>query len=280
MAERHYNATQLVALPRLKAHELLALARALIAAAKKQGELAPAVAAALADMEEAAAALAETLGSRDRKAAVSVRDADRVEDNAVGALVDVCKAWQRLPREQFPEEVAIAEACLAVFLEDGTLGFLTFKPMVEHSEVQRRLDRLAAKGVDRDLRSIGMGPFLDHLHAAHAAYGEACGASAAMAKEEPAAVGGAASEATDSMCEYVVSVVASVARKRPETQERADVLLEPLRAWVSAAPKTQAEGEAEEPAKEPAVTKDAPPKVPTNAPPANDAAEEARRKVG
>jgi len=274
MTDRQYNATQLVALPRLKAHELLALARAIIAAAKKRGELPSAVAAALADLEEGAAALAAALGSRDRKAVTSVRDADRVEDNAVGALVDVCKAWQRLPREQFPEEVAIAEACLAVVLEDGTLGFLTYKPMVEHSEVQRRLDRMAAKGIDRDLRSIGLGPFVDHLLAAHVTYGDACGASAAITKEEPAAVGAAAAEATDSMREYVVSVVASVARKRPETQERADALLEPLRAWVSAAPKTPAEGEAEEPAK------DATPKVPTNAPPANDAAAEAHRKVG
>lgn len=257
MAERQYNPTQLVALPRLKAREALALARALLAVARRHDDLPPSVATALDDLEAAAAALAEALGTRDRKATLSLRDADRVEDNAVGALVDACKAWLRLPPDHAPRHTAAARACLDVMLEDGTLGFLTFKPMVEHSEVQRRLDALVARGVDAELRAVGLGLFLDHLLLAHGDYGDACAASTAP-KEEPAEVAPATAEASESMRAYVVQVVASVDRRRPATQERADALLEPLRTWTSAPAKAD---------------------VAPDAPPANDA-DAARRKVG
>ena len=278
MAERQYNATQLVALPRLKAHELLALARALLAAANHYAGLPGSVVEAIADLEAAATALAAALAPRERAEPVSMREVDRVADNAVAALVDACRAWLRLPREVCPDEGAVAEACVSVFAEDGTLNFLTFKSVVQHSEVQRRIDTLVAKGIDRDLRAIGMGPFVDHLLDAQATYGEACAVNRSPVKEESPALRAAVDEATDAARTYVVRVVGSVSRRRPETQERADALLEPLRAWTTAAPKTQAEDE--EPAKDATPTKDAAPRVPTNAPPANDAAEEAHRKVG
>jgi hypothetical protein len=83
---------------------------------------------------------------------------------------------------------------------------------------------------------------------------------------------------TEATRAYVVRVVASVSRKRPETQERAKALLEPLNGWVTTAPKTTAEADPAEPVTD--AAKDAQPKVPTNAPPANDAADEAHRKVG
>jgi hypothetical protein len=47
---------------------------------------------------------------------------------------------------------------------------------------------------------------------------------------------------------------------------------------VTTAPKTTAEADPAEPVTD--AAKDAQPKVPTNAPPANDAADEAHRKVG
>ncbi|MFO0606643.1 MAG: hypothetical protein U0324_25955 [Polyangiales bacterium] len=276
MAERTYTPTDLVALPRLSAREALALGRALLAVAQRTAGLPNAIREATADLDGAVVALAAAVPAK-RKAAPVLREADRVEDNAVAAIVALLKAWVRLPEGDFPREVGVAARCLDVFLEGGTLDFLTFRPVVEHSEVQRRIENLQAQGLDRELRKLGAGPFVDHLLAAHAAYGAACGITGAAAKAESPALRAATLEVTDSLRAYVVAVVASVSRKKPETAGRADELLRPLSEWVSAGPSGAAEeegdGEEKDGAAHDAVTKS----IPADAP-ANDA--EARRKVG
>lgn len=294
MTDRLYNPMQLVTLPRLKAHEVLALARALLAKAKQATPLPPSLTEAVVDLEAAVVALAEALATRDRKVTVPVREADLVEDNAVAALVDILKAWMRLPRESFPEEVGVAERCLDVILEGGTLHFLTYKPLVEHSEVQRRIDGLQAKGLDQELRALGMGPFVDHLLAAHMAYGDACGVTRALPKDDAPDLRAVATEVNDSMREYVVRVVATVNRRDASSGERADALLLPLTQWISATPSARSEEEGEDEEGEDAkkveapandatkaapkdASKDAPKSVPA-APAANDA--EGQRKVG
>lgn len=294
MAERNFTPTDLVSLPRLSAREVFALARALLAVVLRTAGLPGGIREAAADLEAAIPALAAALPAR-RKSAPVLREADRVEDNAVAAIVALLKAWQRLPKEDYPREVGVAARCLDVFLEGGTLDFLTFRPMVEHAEVQRRIENLQARGLDLELRSLGAGPFVDHLLAAHAAYGAACGITGAAAKDESPALRAATLEVTDSLRAYVVAVVASVSRKKPETAERADELLRPLSEWVSAGPSGAAEeeGDGEEKDADPAAKKaepaddgaakggassDAVKKSIPAEPAANDA--EARRKVG
>lgn len=281
MAERNFTPTDLVSLPRLSAREAFALGRALLAVVLRTAGLPNVIREAAADLESAIPALAAALPAR-RKSAPVLREADRVEDNAVAAIVALLKAWQRLPKEDYPREVGLAARCLDVFLEGGTLDFLTFRPVVEHAEVQRRIENLQAQGLDRELRKLGAGPFVDHLLAAHAAYGEACGITREVAKDESPALRAATLEVTDSLRAYVVAVVASVSRKKPETAGRADELLRPLSEWVSAGPSGAAEEEGDEPANDGAAkggaAEDAVKKsIPADAP-ANDA--EARRKVG
>ncbi len=277
MAERTYTPTDLVSLPRLSAREALALGRALLAIAQRTAGLPNAIREATADLEGAVVALAAAVPAK-RKAAPVLREADRVEDNAVAAVVALLKAWVRLPEGDFPREVGVAARCLDVFLEGGTLDFLTFRPVVEHSEVQRRIESLQAQGLDEALRSLGAGPFVDHLLAAHAAYGVACGITGAVAKDESPALRAATLEVTDSLRAYVVAVVASVSRKKPETAERADELLRPLSEWVSAGPSGAAEEEEGDGEEKDGAAHDAVKKSIPAEPAANDA--EARRKVG
>jgi len=276
MAERNFTPTDLVSLPRLSAREVFALARALLAVVLRTAGLPNAIREAAADLEGALPALAAALPAK-RKSAPVLREADRVEDNAVAAIVALLKAWMRLPKEGFPREVDVAARCLDVFLEGGTLDFLTFRPVVEHAEVQRRIESLQAQGLDEALRSLGAGPFVDHLLAAHAAYGEACGITGAVAKGESPALRAATLEVTDSLRAYVVAVVASVSRKKPETAERADELLRPLSEWVSAGPSGAAEEEGDGEEKDGDAPDALKKSIPAD-PPANDA--EARRKVG
>jgi hypothetical protein len=235
MAERTYDLSDLVALPRMSAHEALALARTLRAVATRMGELPKGVREALGELENASTALAAALPPKQKPPSI-LREADREEDNAVSTLVAFLRTWLRLPEERFPQEVALARRGLDVLLEGGSLAFLTYRPVVEHSEVQRRIDALRAQGLDRELRSLGAGPFLDHLLAVHAAYGEACAIPRTTATGDTPALRETMNELSDALRAYVVAVVASSSRKKPETVARAEELLHPLRAWVRSTP--------------------------------------------
>lgn len=278
MAQRDYQFRSLVELPRLRARDLLALARAVVAIARKTHGLPADVAEVVDELEALAPALATSLAATAAPTQrADVRAADRAEDNAVGALVDFLTAWTRLPTDAAPE-VAVAKECLGVLLEGGGLEFLTYRPVVEHSEVQRRLDNLEARGLDRAIRKMSGGAFLTHLAAVHEAYGAATGATGPRPDVESPAVREQVDATSEAMKMYVLRVAASVRRARPETQRRADVLLQPLREWSSRGAAPADEPVDDEPTDEKPV---APPADKPAAPPANDTAPaEPRRKVG
>src|SRR5438477_230321 len=106
MANRSYRPEDLVELPVRDPDDALALASQLAAAAAHEEKpahgkghpLAAPLAHALADVQAARAELEEAskpVPARPR----NVKTADRVEDNAVGALSDWFKAFLRLPEE-------------------------------------------------------------------------------------------------------------------------------------------------------------------------------------
>ncbi len=274
MSERQVSIGGLVSLPRMKARELLAVARALVALGRAAPHLLPHIEEALDDLEAQLPELAAALGVREKKPAVSVKAADQAEDNAVGALADFAAAWKRLPAADFPREVGVATACLEVIHEGAGLEFLTYKPVVEHSEVQRRLDSLKARKLDAALRKMGGGPFLDHLEKVHAVYGAVAGATERAPQTETPAVRAATTEVAESVRAYVVRVLGMVNRKRPATREQVDALLEPLTRWTATNATADTTSDDASDVQEGVPTNPAPPVAPAN----DDATE--KRKVG
>lgn len=269
---RQFTINDLIMLPRMKARELLAIARTLVLSARKLHGLERPITEALHDVEEQYKSLSDEMNGGEKKPPVQLKPADNAECNAVSALVEFASAWARIPEADCPAQVATARACVEVFREDSTLEFLKWKPVVKHSEVQRRIEALGARGLDEKIREIGGGPFLDHLARVHETYGEAVMDSTSDSQEETPAIREKSSELVEAVKSYVIRVVATVDRKRPETQARADTLLAPLRAWESSPNASDAtEEDAPQPAPSPDVTQGSPA-------PANDAAP--MRKVG
>lgn len=278
--QRQFTASDLVALPRLKARELLAIARALVLHARKVGGMADHVAEALRDVEAQTAPLATELGPPEPRSGVTYKDADRAEVNAMGALVDFVTAWTRLPEDEFPSQVAVGRECLDVLLEGAGLEFLTYKPLVKHSEVQRRLDNLDAHKLDDALRDLGGEAFLKHMMKAHKAYGAVSGATAKPAEADSPAVRAKAAELADAVKTYVVRAVGTVDRKRPETRDHVDSLLHPLRSWATPTAGA-ADTTTDDNAGDGHVTTPVTPAAPVhNAAPANDATPAPARKTG
>ncbi len=268
MSERSLTSVGLVALPKMKARELLALVRAIVAIARATKHLPAHVRSALEDIEGEIPAMVAALGPAAKRPAVSLKVADREEDNAVGALVDFVTVWTRLPEAKYPEQVRVGRACLEVLLEGKGLEFLVLKPIVEHSEVQRRIDGLSERGLDAAIRKLGGGVFLDHLAETHEVYGPVTGATGNLPEGESAVVRDASSALIETLRTYVVRVVGLIDRKHPETRDLAAALLQPLSSWTSNA------SSANDDADEDPVTPPAP-----APPPANDATAP-QRKVG
>lgn len=276
--QREFTAGDLISLPRMKARELLAIARALVLRARGIHGLERPITEALADVEAQRSALSDEMTSPEKKGPViQLKAADVAECNAVGALVDFAASWTRLPEADFPEEVATARACVEVFREDGTLEFLKFKPIVKHSEVQRRIETLSARGLDAKLRELGGGAFLEHLARTHETYGNAIVASTSDSEVETPAVREQASALSEALKTYVIRVVATADRKVPATSARVNTLLAPLRAWTTSpnASAASTDEDTPQPAPQPAPQPDL-----TQRAPANDASPSPVRKVG
>ncbi len=230
---RDFTVNELIMLPRMKSRELLAIARALVQQARKAEGVEHSIRDAVRDIDEQRKALTEVLNAPEKKPPVRLKAADNAECNAVSTLVDFAALWVRLPESDFPAQVATARACVDVFREDGTLEFLKLKSVVKHSEVQRRLEVLEERGLDTQIRALGGGAFLDHLQRVHEVYGAAVVATTGAGGEESPAIRARSAELAEAVKSFVVRVVATVDRRRPETQARANLLLAPLRTWTS-----------------------------------------------
>ncbi len=272
----------MVTLPRMKAREILAVTRVLVALGAADAQLPAHVRAALDDVAALLPTLAAALGTTETEPALSFKVADRAVANAVRALVDYLAAWKRLPAGEFASQVDVATRCHAAITEGAGLGFLTYKPVVKHSEVQRKLDALRTRGLDAELRTLGGGAFLDHLVAVHAVYGVVAGVTEPKAPREPPVVGSTAAELAEAVRTYVVRALGMVDRKRPASRARVDALLEPIVNWKP----TKSESTSDEDASEDAAPKTEPAKdeAPAVKPeaPANDNAPGVtpQRKVG
>jgi hypothetical protein len=155
--------------------------------------------------------------------------ADRVEDNAFGALFAWLSAWARLPVAQHPEVAMATTVLQSVFA--GGLTFLAVKPANEWQEAEIRLRLITEKGHDKTIEQLGGRPFLDHLATAHKAYGEVLGITAVKQAVETPAIRVARDAATEVIRGYVLRVVALVRKSDPEAEALSQRLLAPIVNW-------------------------------------------------
>ncbi len=97
-----------------------------------------------------------------------------------------------------------------------------------------------------------MRSFLDHLAEVHEVYGVTTGATAKRSESQVAVVRETATALSDSLRTYVVRVVGMLDRKRPETREQVDALLQPLTSWTSSASASADEESGDDPVTPPA----------------------------
>lgn len=263
MRNRSFAALDLVGLPKLDAPSLVALSQALDAAAPEKGEdkkpfrstLPEPVQDALGDIAETRATL-QTEMERELPPPPGARDADRLEDNTVLAVIEILGGWARLAG-QIPQGDVAARLFRRLFGE-GSTAFINYPVKKEWAVVDGKLKLIADEKLEDDLKKLGALPALACLHEVHKAYGEAIGATKAPPPVESPQLRDKREELADAVRTYVVRVVGLRDKKKPETIALADRLLQPLIEWQS--PEPTAKGAApKDPAtpKETAAPKDA-----------------------
>jgi hypothetical protein len=229
---RSISADTLVSLPRLGGISAARLGRELLSAAEAEKTLPSSVVPDRDELVAVLEALHVELARRvsgEGEEIPRVGAADRVEDNAFGALFGWLSAWARLPADQHPGAVRAAAVLQSVFA--GGLAFLAVRPDNEWQEAEVRMRLLVEKGHDTTIEQLGGKPFLDHLALAHKAYGEALGITAVKQVAESPAIRAARDAAIEVIRGYVLRVVALVRRSDPEAEALAQRLLAPIINW-------------------------------------------------
>lgn len=240
-ATRSISADTLVSLPRLSGISTARLVHELLSAAKAENTLPLSIIPDRDDLAAVLEALHVELARRvtgEGEDTPRVGAADRVEDNAFGALFAWLSAFARLPAAQHPEAAMATTILQSVFA--GGLTFLTVKPANEWQEAEIRLRLITEKGYDKSIEQLGGKPFLDHLATAHKAYGEALGITAVKQVVESPAIRVARDAAADVIRGYVLRVVALVRKSDPETEALSQRLLAPIVHWRESPAKASA----------------------------------------
>lgn len=216
--------------PRLDVRQGVALAIALLSALPKDAtdgmkRTARAVRKATLAMNKA--------WDQKRRAAGAPRPASKARadhrvDTAWAALKMRLDACALLPVEAHPKAERAAEISRLLFPEG--LEFLKLSMDLEWAESNALLGRIAEDdALGKDLVAITGPEFLAEVRAAHEAYGEVLGIT--KAHETPADVAALREplrELVSAIGDYLLQVVASVDRERPETVQSARAALAPI----------------------------------------------------
>jgi len=244
---RSLDPNALITLPRLDANQAVVLALQFEGAATdetgKPRDLPEPIAEALADVKADRAALQDAMSKAPESD--DVRVTDKLEDNAIAALLLILTGWSRV-RGQL--ELGDVAAKVAEYLgaQDG-LGFINLRARDEYGVVDTKLKTIDREKLEPMLGDLGLAPLLAHLRDVHARYGAALGMTQALPVEQHGAVRAVYDALLDSLKHYVGAVVGSVQRKKPATKALADTLLGPLASWKSDAPRKTTKDEAETP---------------------------------
>jgi hypothetical protein len=235
---RTFDPIDLIALPRLDANLACVLAQSLQAATRdennKARKLPEAAKAALEDVEADRAALQEVLGGTPGTDS-EVREVDRLEDAAIGAIHDLCEAWTRLAG-QIPEGDVGQDLGRRLFGNQG-LSFVNLQPRSEWGVVETKLQLIEREGLEAQIAELGGAAMLAHLRKVHIRYGEVTGATKPIVSPESPQVREKLDALLESLRHYVAAIAGSVQRRKPETKELADALLAPLSKWEAPKPK-------------------------------------------
>ncbi len=228
---RVLESSSVIVLPRLDANQATVLAQQFEAAALDEDGnprvLPEAVAEALDDVKTDRAGLQDALGPEPVTS--DVRAIDKLEDNAIAALILILAGWSRVSGQLGLGDVAV-EVGAHLGVEDG-LSFINIRPRDEYGVVDTKLKTITRENLEVKLGTLGLAPLVVHLREVHEQYGKALGMVHSVPAEERAAVRTHLDTLTDSLRHYVAAVLGSVQRKKPATQELADALLRPLATW-------------------------------------------------
>ncbi|UQA56622.1 hypothetical protein [Polyangium aurulentum] len=241
---RSFAAADVVTLPRVDARDAVALASAVEAAAAGQQGVPPYVLSAVAQIADDRQALQKAIAAGPPAGAITIKEADRVEDLAITSLYALLMAWGRLA-EFLPEAKGAQEVVDRVF-KDG-VSFVNSKVEKEWAVIDSKLKAISDEGLDAKLAAVGALPILEFLKQTHATYGAVIGTTDAVA--EPVEVGKLREALLDSLRVYVMRASGLVERNKPETQALADALLRPITEWRTSrsATKDKAEGSTAQP---------------------------------
>ncbi len=249
---RSFTSASLVRLPRLSAVSAARLTTELLTAADAEKKLPASITADRDELAAARDALQVELGKRlaaEGEESPQARAADRVEDNAFGALYDWLAAIARLPPERHPE-AAKASVLLAAIFPTG-LEFLKLRVRDEWQEAETRIQRMKNDEIDgvtirASIQGLGGAPFLAEIAHAHTEYGEVLGITAPAPEVDAPAVREAFEAVLEAIRGYVLRVTAHVKKSDPESPARAARLLAPLTTWKDAAKRVAEEEEKKE----------------------------------
>ncbi|UQA54686.1 hypothetical protein [Polyangium aurulentum] len=223
--------TSVYALPRMDLSTGVALGRALLAAASVPPRLPEGIARGRRLLALRLDALLEAGEGRILQATdpgSPIASAGMRLDSAWSGLAAFLEGFTGL--SPATPEALEAAVLLASLFPDG-LEPLRLPPLLEWSESEGRMLRIARGGLEPPLRALGAGPFLDVITEAHQIYAEAL-------DERPFAETGAAMAPRKLRREldafalalhaYVMSTLAELADGEAESEAMASVLLAPL----------------------------------------------------
>jgi hypothetical protein len=252
---RTHTANDLVQLPRFDALGALALGEQLVTAGKSVPELPQplfkayeGVATTLDLLRHASAARLPVPSEGDSKRA---QGADRWVDAVASGTFDWLTGWSKLSNVP---QADVARSLLVELFPTG-LKFVRLPFKLEWAEIEARLVRIEASGLDAKFQLLGGAAFLTQLREAHKEYGEALGITGTLPVAAPTA---GVRDAYDSFMialrSYVLKVAAHVEPDQPETGELAAILLAPLQEWRVGTAGGGADALVEEPTSEAAPT--------------------------
>lgn len=244
---RELSPSTTVTLPKLTAREAHTLSHSLIAVAtakdahkKPVYKLTEPVQAALDEMAENMKALVALAHLPEDEP--EVQKVDRRIDRVLSAMHQIAGGWEKL-EEELAEGRTAAELKEQLFATG--LDFTQIHPREEWAAIEQRLKAIDRDKLEPKLDSIGLLPVLALLRKVQVEYGRVTGASGETSEKESPQVNAHRLALIEAIREYVVAVLGSVIRKKPETQTLADTLLQPLTQWTSRPQQKRAEGKTE-----------------------------------
>ncbi len=165
-----------------------------------------------------------------RDGGAGARRADLDEDAVWAALFHWLRGWAALPAHLCPGSDAARAVIAAVFPGNEGVSFTELTYAIEWAEAERRLALLDTDGHAARIESLGGGPMLEALHAAHREYERVLGVHEGEgAGDDESPAGAALAQMSESVREALVTYLAAVRAVADAPQREA--LGSPVRRW-------------------------------------------------